>query len=70
MGSHLGERIGDLQPDLIRRTGGGWLAVSPSGAVIPVGVTASTEEEAKEKFRYVYLRWLEIIRDHNVTATT
>jgi hypothetical protein len=49
------------EPDLIRRSGGDWLAASPSGAYFSMGVTAPTEAEAREKFGYVFTRWLEII---------
>jgi len=52
---------GEIQPDLIRRTGGGWLAVAPSKADFLIGVTAATQEEATEKFCSVYRRWIEIL---------
>ncbi len=51
----------EIRPDLIRRTTGGWIAVSPSKCRISVGVTASTEDEAIERFRFVFSRWLEIL---------
>lgn len=51
---------GLVMPNLVRRTGGGWLAVAPSGALFAIAVTASTESEAKEKFCSVYNRWIEI----------
>ena len=50
-----------LSPYLIRRTGGGWLAIAPKEAKIAIGVAAPTEDEAKEKFRSVFRRWLEIL---------
>lgn len=52
---------GEIRPNLIRRTGGGWLAVAPSEAVLSLGVTAATEEEARAKFSSVYSRWIEIL---------
>lgn len=55
------ERIAALRPRLIRRTGGGWLAVSPRGACFSMGVTAPTEQEAIDEFRYAFCRWLEIL---------
>jgi hypothetical protein len=64
------DRTEGVHPNLIRRTCGGWLAVSPGGADFSVGVTASTEEEAREKFRFTYSRWLEIIRDTKKKADT
>jgi len=51
----------EVSPYLMRRTGGGWLAVAPPGALVSVGVTASTEEEVKEKFKSVFNRWLELL---------
>jgi len=55
--------ISEVKPVLIRRACGGWLAKSPRGACFSMGVTAATEEEAREKFSYAFQRWLEIIRD-------
>jgi len=52
-----------IQPDLIRRDCGGWLAVSPFNSGLSIGVTAPTEIEAIDKFRSAFTRWLEIIRD-------
>ncbi len=51
----------EMRPDLVRRTGGGWLAVAPNGAFLSIGVTALTQEEAIEKFCFVYHRWIEIL---------
>jgi hypothetical protein len=58
-----------IQPELIRRDCGGWLAVAPNGACFSMGVTAGTEEEAREKFRYVFARWLEIVSDTKSAMT-
>jgi hypothetical protein len=55
------ENSGEIAPDLIRRTRGGWLAVAPTGAFLSLGVTAPTEELAREKFRTVFKRWVEIL---------
>ena len=51
-------RDDEIQPDLVRRTTGGWLAVAPKGAKFPIGVTAPTAEEAQERFRSSYSSWL------------
>jgi hypothetical protein len=64
------ERLDRVEPHLIRRTCGGWLAITPKGSALSVGVTAPTEREAKEKFCYVLARWLEIIRDTKNTPNT
>lgn len=58
----------EIRPNLIRRTGGGWLAVAPTEAIISIGVTAATEEEARAKFGSVYSRWIEILETGNKEA--
>lgn len=55
------ETASAVRPDLIRRTGGGWLAVAPKDAIFSIGVTASTDDEALEKFSFVFARWVEIL---------
>ena len=55
----------DIRPDLVRRTTGGWLAVAPKGAKFPIGVTAPTAEEAKERFRSAYEGWLLLLTPEN-----
>ena len=50
-----------IRPDLIRRTGGGWLAVAPKGAKLPIGVTALTAEEAQHRFCSAYQQWLSLL---------
>jgi len=61
--SAVSERTSEVRPHLVRRRTGGWLAISPSGARFSLGVTAPTEQEAREKFGFTFYRWLEIIRD-------
>jgi hypothetical protein len=51
----------EISPDLIRRFGGGWLAISPKWAFLSIGVTAKTEDEARLKFGSTYKNWLEIL---------
>jgi hypothetical protein len=53
----------EINPDLIRRFGGGWLAISPKGAFLSIGVTAKTEYEARQKFGLTYKNWLEILKE-------
>ncbi|MFN0219844.1 MAG: hypothetical protein ACKVP4_13640 [Hyphomicrobium sp.] len=50
-----------IAPDLVRRTCGGWLAIAPQGARFAVAVTAATAQEAKERFVFVYKRWVQIV---------
>ena len=52
------ERISDVTPKLRARDCGGWLAVSPKWARFLVGVTADTKEEAIEKFRSEFAKWV------------
>ena len=59
-----------ITPDLVRRTGGGWLAIAPKDAIITIGVTAATEDEAREKFRSVLRRWLEILNSGSKSDST
>jgi hypothetical protein len=48
-------------PTLFGAPVGGWLAINPTSAPIAVGVTAPTEQEAREKFGSAFRRWLEIL---------
>ena len=50
-----------IQPDLVRRACGGWLALSPKGASLKIGVQAETAEEATEKFRSAFDRSMQIL---------
>jgi len=50
-----------IQPDLFRRACGGWLALSPKGATLKIGVAAETAEEATEKFRSAFERSIQIL---------
>jgi hypothetical protein len=55
------DRITDVRPKLRRRACGGWLAICPSGEGLSFGITALTEQEARDKFRFAFGRWLEIL---------
>jgi hypothetical protein len=54
-----------ILPNLIRRPHGDWLAASPRGAALCVGVIGSTEQEARDRFEAEVARWFEIISDTN-----
>jgi hypothetical protein len=54
------ENVDEIKPHLIRRTCGGWLAISPRTALFRVGVTAPTENEALERFRFEYSQWIKL----------
>jgi hypothetical protein len=51
----------EISPKIVPRQCGGWLALAPRTALFRIGVTAETEDAAKEKFRTVYSRWIEIL---------
>lgn len=51
----------DVHPETIKRRCGGWLAVSPVGQPLRIGVTAETEEEAVEEFCRSFSRWMELL---------
>jgi hypothetical protein len=54
-------QIESIQPLIMRRECGGWLATSPADAAIRLGVTAGTEAEARKKFTQSLARWIEIL---------
>lgn len=54
-----------IDPQIVQRECGGWLAFAPRTALFRVGVTAETEAEVREKFRTVYGRWIEILNREN-----
>lgn len=45
------QAVFSVQPILTERRCGGWLAVTPRGWPLGVGVTANTKSEAVRKFR-------------------
>jgi len=49
-----------VQPLLIERRCGGWMAITPSGWPLAVGVTADTKAGAEKKFREELKRFSEI----------
>lgn len=54
MNMHVSERI---EPQVIERTCGGWLAISPRWCPVRIGAAGSTEEEARQKFAQLLERW-------------
>ena len=52
--------IYSVQPVLISRRCGGWLAITPRGWPISIGVTADTEAEARREFEVALDRWSKI----------
>lgn len=58
MRSQLGER---LSPRMIRRTCGGWLAVSNDADPVKIGVEADSEMAASLAFQATRERWRAIL---------
>jgi hypothetical protein len=42
--------IPEIQPVVVQRPSGGWLARSPAGAALRIGVIGETEAAAREQF--------------------
>jgi len=61
---------GEIEPDLMRRSCGGWLAVAPKGGIFSIGVTAPTADDARRKFGTTMQRWLEILAAAKSDAIT
>ena len=53
-------RYDQIEPQLLRRLDGGWLAVSGPGAWIRIGVVADTEEEARQRFQQELAAWVKL----------
>jgi hypothetical protein len=51
------EQVTTLEPRLIERRNGGWLAVTEDDSPVRVGVVGDTETEARERFREALARW-------------
>ncbi len=49
------------RPRMVRRHCGGWLALSPEGAGLKIGVVAHTEEMARQKFEATLTEWRETL---------
>jgi hypothetical protein len=51
------DMVTNLEPHLIERRTGGWLAVTEDGSPVQIGVVGDTEDEARERFREALARW-------------
>jgi len=49
-----------VQPELRARAGGGFLAVSPAGAPLKIGVSAPTEDQARNRFEAEKAEWIKL----------
>ncbi len=50
-----------IEPELMQRRCGGWLAGSPSHVPLRFAVTADTEAEARDKFRSSLDSWVSLL---------
>jgi hypothetical protein len=51
------ETITTLEPRLIERRSGGWLAVTEDDSPVRIGVVGASEAEARERFHEALTRW-------------
>jgi hypothetical protein len=51
------ETVTALEPRLIERRTGGWLAVSEDESPVRIGVVGATEAEARERFHDALAQW-------------
>jgi hypothetical protein len=51
------ETVTMLEPRLIERRNGGWLAVTEDDSPVRIGVVGGTEAEARERFHEALTRW-------------
>lgn len=47
-----------VEPRMLRRDNGGWLAVAPDGAPFRIGVAAWSADEAKRRFDREMKEWV------------
>ena len=52
-----------VTPRLLRREDGGWLAVTPKGSPLPIGVAAWTAEDARSAFAREVKAWEALFKD-------
>jgi hypothetical protein len=51
------ETVTTLEPRLIERRGGGWLAVTEDDSPVRIGVVGDTEADARERFNEALAQW-------------
>lgn len=57
--------IYSVKPQIIERVRGGWMAITPRGWPLSIGVMADSEAEARAAFDAELLRWAKIGVDEN-----
>lgn len=53
------EYLRHMEPELISRECGGWIAIAPKGAAIRIAVTAVSETEARREFALSLECWIQ-----------
>jgi len=61
------EYLRQAQPDVVAMRCGGWLATSPRGVAIRIGVVGISEADARERFSESLGRWIENLREPDPT---
>lgn len=64
------EGFDQIQPVLLRRLSGGWLAVSRPGSILSIGVAAESSEEAVDRFKLALTAWQRLWTDSTQTKKT
>ncbi len=67
--SSSSDRFARIEPQLIRRENGGWLAVTPIDAPVPIGVTAWSADEARNQFVRALREWAALLDTQTQDAT-
>jgi hypothetical protein len=57
------ERFGRIDPELLPCRDGAWLAVSPPGATLRIGVRAASEDAARQRFDEAVKAWSDLWSD-------
>ena len=52
------EYLRHMEPELVSRECGGWIAIAPKGAAIRIAVTAISETEARKEFAQSLDCWI------------
>ena len=57
--------IKQIEPDLLERHCGGWLAKSPGNCPIKIGITGHTKEDAKARYQLSIRKWVDTLYSNN-----
>ena len=62
--SIVSDKILNIQPVIKERKCGGWLAVSPAGAIVNIGVTGDYKVGAISQFKASVKMWSNILEEN------